>query len=75
MSIAVTFRDETEEKRRENKHNNTLLSRCEAKPLPHLIQFGAPAFFNHESTLTDTNELGDREFCFRMMRTRDSPFL
>jgi hypothetical protein len=43
MGIAITFCDETEHKRRQNKHYNSLLGRSEAKSMPHLIEFVMPA--------------------------------
>jgi len=55
MGVAITFCDNTEHERRENKHDDLFFGRSEAESLPRLIQFEAPAFCNHERTLTDTN--------------------
>jgi hypothetical protein len=48
MDFAITFCDDTEHERRKDKRNNSFLRRSEAESLPRLIQFEAPAFFNHE---------------------------
>lgn len=42
MRIAITFGDETNHERCENKHDDSLFGRSEAVPLPRLIQFGPP---------------------------------
>jgi hypothetical protein len=55
MGVAITFCDNTEHERRENKHDDSFFGRSEAESLPRLIQSEAPAFCNHERTLTDTN--------------------
>jgi len=55
MGVAITLCDNTEHERCENKHDHSFFGRSEAESLPRLIQFEAPAFCNHERTLTDTN--------------------
>jgi hypothetical protein len=49
MGVAITLCHKTEHERRENKYDHSFFHRSEAQPLPRLIQFGAPAFCNHES--------------------------
>jgi hypothetical protein len=48
MGIAITLCNKTERERRENKHDHSFFGGSEAERLPRLLQFGAPAFFNHE---------------------------
>ena len=48
MRIAITFRDQTEQKRRGNERGYTYLSSGEAESLPHFIEFETPALANHE---------------------------
>jgi hypothetical protein len=43
MDSAITFCDETEQKRREYKQDDSFFCRSKAEPLPRLIEFGAPA--------------------------------
>ena len=45
MCITVAFRSQTERKCRKNKDRYPLFRGSEAEPLPHLIEFEAPAFF------------------------------
>ncbi len=47
MRVAITLCHNTEYERRENEHDDSLFGRSEAEPLPHLIQFEAPAFRTH----------------------------
>ena len=42
MRIAITFSDDANHERCENKHDHSLFGRSEAVPLPRLIQFGPP---------------------------------
>ena len=51
MRIAITFRDQTEHKRRGNETGYTYLSRREAESLPHFIEFETPELANHEYLL------------------------
>ena len=48
MRVAITFRDQPEQKRRDNEYDYSCFSRREAKSLPHFIEFETPALFNHE---------------------------
>ena len=45
MPVAITFRDETEQKCRENEHDHSFLHRSKAKPLPYLVEFEEPTLF------------------------------
>jgi hypothetical protein len=42
MRIAITFGDDANHERCENKHLDSLFGRSEAEPLPRMIQFGPP---------------------------------
>jgi hypothetical protein len=42
MSVAITFCDQTEHERRENKHSYSLFRWSEAESLPHFIEPEAP---------------------------------
>ena len=59
MGVAITLCHKTEHERRENKHDHSFFHRSKAQLLPRLIQFGAPAFRNHESTPIGTNSKND----------------
>ena len=48
MRVAITFRDQPKHERRGNEQGYSSLSRCEAKSLPHFIEFETPALFNHK---------------------------
>jgi hypothetical protein len=48
MRVAITFRDQAEQKRRGNEYDYASLSRCEAESLSHFIELETPALFNHE---------------------------
>jgi hypothetical protein len=48
MRIAITFRDQTEQKRHGNKRDYTHLSRREAESLPHFIEFETSALFHYK---------------------------
>ena len=52
MRVAITFRDQPKGEGRGNEYCYSSLSRCEAKSLPHFIEFETPAPFNHEVTST-----------------------
>jgi hypothetical protein len=45
MTVAITFRDETEQNCRENEHDHSFLHRSKAEPLPDLIKFEMPFLF------------------------------
>jgi hypothetical protein len=58
MRVAITFRDQPEHERRGNEQGYSSLSRCEAKSLPHFIEFETPALFNHklfQQSATESN--------------------
>jgi D-alanyl-D-alanine carboxypeptidase len=58
MRRAITFRDQTEHERRDDKHYYSSLSRREAESLPHFIKFETPALCNHERTSCRFNRHG-----------------
>jgi hypothetical protein len=60
MSVAITFCDETKHERRKDKHDDSPFHCSETKRLSRLIQFGAPRFCRHESTLTGMNSIRER---------------
>ena len=47
MGVAITFCDQTEHERREDKCDHSFFHRSKSESLPRLIQFEAPAFCNH----------------------------
>jgi hypothetical protein len=49
MRLAVTFRNQAEQERRDNEYRYSFLNRSEAKSLPHLIEFETPRLFNQVS--------------------------
>jgi len=46
MRLAVTLRDEAEQKHRDYEYGYSSLCGGEAKSLPHFIEFETPAFVN-----------------------------
>ena len=48
MGVAITLRHQAEHERRGHEQGYSSLSRCEAKPLPHTIEFETPALFSHK---------------------------
>ena len=48
MSVAVTFRRQTEDERGENENSYSFFRGSEAESLPRFIKFGTPALFNHK---------------------------
>jgi hypothetical protein len=48
MSVAVTLCAQPEHERPENENNHAFFRGSEKKLLPGLLEFGTPAFFNHE---------------------------
>lgn len=48
MRVAITFRDQSKHEGHGNERRYTYLSRGEAEPLPHFIEFETPALVNHE---------------------------
>jgi hypothetical protein len=48
MRVTITFGDQAEQECRGNEHRYSFLSRREAKPLPHFMEFETPPLFSHE---------------------------
>jgi hypothetical protein len=48
MSVAVTFRHETENERREHEYGHSFFHGSEAESLPHFNELETPVLFDHE---------------------------
>jgi hypothetical protein len=48
MSVAVTFRHETENERREHEYGHSFFHWSEAESLPHFNELETPVLFDHE---------------------------
>ena len=53
MRVAITFRDQPEQKRRDNEYDHPSLSRREAESLPHFIEFETSGLSNQVTNLPD----------------------
>jgi hypothetical protein len=52
MSVPITFRDQAEQECRDYEYRYSSLNRSEAKSLPQLVKFEAPATFNQGTNLS-----------------------
>jgi hypothetical protein len=49
MRVAITFRYQAEQERRDDEYRYSSLNGSEAKPLPHFIEFETPVVFSQVS--------------------------
>jgi hypothetical protein len=45
MAVAITFRAQSQQKRRQDEERYSFFGRSEAESLPHLIEFETPTLF------------------------------